>query len=247
MNNNQILAVWGSPGSGKTVTVIKIAKALESMKHSVAIVLCDDEIPMIPILLPNGKQHNYLSIGELLSQPRISQAEILKYSIPYGNDNISLLGYILEDNEMKYPEYSPSTAKSLLISLSRLVDNIIIDCSNHISSNVLSIVSLESADVVLRVVNASLKSYMYIRSQRQLLVDSRFHYEKYKTVLNNISPGQDDSTYSNLFGKTSYILPHCPTIIEQYETGKLTDSLFGREAKRYEPIINEIVKDVFIN
>ena len=36
-----VLAVWGSPGSGKTVTAVKLAKALADKKRNVALVLCD--------------------------------------------------------------------------------------------------------------------------------------------------------------------------------------------------------------
>ncbi|WP_277668501.1 hypothetical protein [Caproiciproducens galactitolivorans] len=45
MNNNQVLAIWGSPDSGKTTLSVKIAKGLEAIKRSVAIVTCDEETP----------------------------------------------------------------------------------------------------------------------------------------------------------------------------------------------------------
>ena len=36
-----MLAVWGSPGSGKTVTAVKIAKMLSAKKKNVILLLCD--------------------------------------------------------------------------------------------------------------------------------------------------------------------------------------------------------------
>ena len=36
-----ILAVWGSPGSGKTITAVKLAKALAEKKKNVALIMCD--------------------------------------------------------------------------------------------------------------------------------------------------------------------------------------------------------------
>lgn len=246
MNDIQILAVWGSRDSGKTTLSVKIAKELEMVKHSVAIILCDDETPALPILLPTGKQE-HRSLGELLSLPRITQVEILKYSVPYGsNDNISLLGYRIDDNPKSYPEYSEMTAKSLLLALSRLVDNVIIDCSSDLVGNPLTSVALETSDAILRVVNANNKSSMYIRSQHHLLLDSRFHFDQQKIVLNNVLPEQDENAHSAIIGHADYILPHCSSIVEQYETGKLSESLFGREAKHFEPIIKKIVKDVFL-
>lgn len=246
MNNNQILAVWGSPGSGKTTLSVKIAKELEALKYSVALVLCEDELPMLPILLPNGKQ-SHPSLGHLLALPRISQAEILKHSVPYGNrGNISLLGYKHEDYETLYPEYSDSMARNFLISLTRLCDKVIIDCSHRLLENVLTAVSLATADAVLRVVNADLKSSTYISSQRQVLTDAKFHYDDQITVLNNVMPTQPDTVYSEIFGGASYILPHIPSIEEQFESGKLAESLFGRDARKYEPVVKAIIREVLV-
>ena len=46
-----VLAVWGSPGCGKTVTAVKIAKHLASQKKNVALLLCDMTAPMMPCIL----------------------------------------------------------------------------------------------------------------------------------------------------------------------------------------------------
>ena len=45
-----ILAVWGSPGSGKTVTAVKIAKMLSARKKNVILLLCDMAAPMLPCI-----------------------------------------------------------------------------------------------------------------------------------------------------------------------------------------------------
>ena len=41
-----ILAVWGSPGSGKSITAVKLAKALADRKKNVVLLLCDMTAPM---------------------------------------------------------------------------------------------------------------------------------------------------------------------------------------------------------
>lgn len=45
-NENQMLAVWGSPGSGKTTTAVKLAARLAMQKKDVALLLCDMNTPM---------------------------------------------------------------------------------------------------------------------------------------------------------------------------------------------------------
>lgn len=245
MNDNQVLAIWGSPDSGKSTTAVKIAKELEAMKYSVILVSCDDSLPMLPILAPQGKQI-HSSLGEVLSLSRINPVEILKHCVPYGNmGNISLLGYRLDDNEKTYPEYSPNMAQNILIALTRLADKIVVDCSSRLMGNIFTTVALQSADAVLRVVNANLRSSVFLRSQQLMLTDTNYHYDSHIIVLNNVKPNQDTAVYSEIMGGASYVLPYIPALEEQYETGKLMDSLFGRESKQYEPVIKSIVREVF--
>ena len=42
-----ILAVWGSPGCGKTVTAVKIAKHLAAQKKNTVLLLCDMTAPTV--------------------------------------------------------------------------------------------------------------------------------------------------------------------------------------------------------
>mgnify|MGYP002239801717 CR=1 FL=1 len=49
-NENQMLAVWGSPGSGKTTVAVKLAARLALQKRDVALLLCDMNTPMLPCI-----------------------------------------------------------------------------------------------------------------------------------------------------------------------------------------------------
>ena len=51
-NENQMLAVWGSPGSGKTTVAVKLAARLAMQKRDVALLLCDMNTPMLPCICP---------------------------------------------------------------------------------------------------------------------------------------------------------------------------------------------------
>ena len=44
-----VLAVWGSPGSGKTTVAVKLAKYLADRKRNVSLLLCDMTAPMLPL------------------------------------------------------------------------------------------------------------------------------------------------------------------------------------------------------
>ena len=45
--DNQVLAVWGSPSSGKTIMSVKLARYIASQKKNVILVLADMSAPQI--------------------------------------------------------------------------------------------------------------------------------------------------------------------------------------------------------
>ena len=47
-----VLAVWGSPGSGKTTVAVRLAKYLADRRRNVVLLLCDMTAPMLPLHLP---------------------------------------------------------------------------------------------------------------------------------------------------------------------------------------------------
>src|SRR5690554_1044441 len=98
MDSNQIIAVWGSPSSGKTVTGIKIARELSLKKKNVIVVFCDTLAPDLMTVLPHGSIEDK-SLGSILSAPEITQKSILKKCITINkNEYISLLGYMRGEN-----------------------------------------------------------------------------------------------------------------------------------------------------
>ena len=53
----KIIAVWGSPASGKSTFAVKLATAIYDNFESTVIVLFTDlETPMIPVIFPNDSR-----------------------------------------------------------------------------------------------------------------------------------------------------------------------------------------------
>lgn len=65
-----MLAVWGSPGSGKTVTAVKIAKMLSARKKNVILLLCDMAAPMLPCICPADALESNGSLAGVLAAAR---------------------------------------------------------------------------------------------------------------------------------------------------------------------------------
>lgn len=248
MANNRFVALWGSGGSGKTTLSIKIAKELAANNKNVLVIHCDDETPVLPLLLPVSESSQ--SLGDLLSMSSPTQISILQHCAIYGNSGyISLLGYQLGENAISYPEYSKKEA-IILFNLCRRIPNIdyiLVDCSNHTVDNILTVVALEAADAVIKVANTNLRSTVYLESQKQLLRDEKFRYRDQINVLNNVMPDQDTYPFRESLGGAPYVFPHCPSIEEQFHEQKLLDSLFGKDARRFEPIMKQLVKEVFLD
>ena len=95
-----VLAVWGSPGSGKTVTAVKIAKHLTAQKKNVALLLCDMTAPMMPCICPPSELECDRSLGSIFAAQRIS-VNLIKHNltthkrIPY----LTMLGLRKGENE----------------------------------------------------------------------------------------------------------------------------------------------------
>lgn len=244
--NNQMLAVWGSPGAGKTVTAVKLAMELAAHKKNVVILMCDSTVPAPQTLLPytatDGK-----SLGELLALPSISQEAILSRCIPFGKSPyVSLLGHQSGDNTFSYAKYAKERAIDLITLLRHVADYIIIDCQSVFFFDILSAVVLENADAVLRLCACDLKSLSYFTSALPLLADGRYASTRHIKALSIVKPGQDSGEYSNVFGGASYSLPYVPELEEQFYAGRLTDELYTKPARTYTAVIRDIVRNVLL-
>jgi hypothetical protein len=114
-----------------------------------------------------------------------------------------------------------------------------------LTESIISTVALEVADEVLRLGSCDLKSVSYFRSVLPLLSEPKFNTDKHIKVLSNVRPSQDGEEYKNAFGGVSYTLPYVQAIDEQNSTLTLFESIPGKAAKIYDPVIKSIVKAVF--
>ena len=125
----QMLAVWGSPGAGKTVTAVKLAAELAKRKNNVVLVFTDLTAPPLPAVAAEGKLPE-VSVGELLSAPGMTQEQVLKTCVPCEkHPYISFLGYKAGENVFTYAEYSKEKAVDMLVLLRHIADYVIVDCT----------------------------------------------------------------------------------------------------------------------
>ena len=110
-----VLAVWGSPGCGKTVTAVKIAKHLASQKKNVALLLCDMTAPMMPCICPPSELECDKSLGSIFAAQRIS-VNLIKHNLTTHKkmSYLTMLGLRKGENEYTYAACTKQQAEELI-------------------------------------------------------------------------------------------------------------------------------------
>lgn len=182
----KMIAIWGSPNSGKSTLSAKIAVHLSEKYSKIVLVLSSDNtVPAIPVLFPGFKLEPPCSLGVILSKTEITQDEILKNIIvTKENPNIGFIGYMFGENSLSYPSFDNKKIISLMKALSELCDYLIIDCTSALQ-NLITITALETADNIIRTATPSPKTFSFFASQLPFLADPIFRLGEHITVLNN--------------------------------------------------------------
>lgn len=241
-----VLAVWGSPGSGKTTVAVKLAKHIADQKKNVVLLLCDMTAPMLPCICPPSELEYEHSLGSVLAAAHVTEA-LIKHNLVTlkKSSHLTILGMKKGENEFTYPPYEEVQAKELLDGLRKIAPFIVVDCSSYISRDILSAVSIMEADSVLRLTNADLKSVSYLSSQLPLLRDSKWDADKQYKIASNVKSHQAGEQIGQAFGSVAFTLTHSQELEEQYLSGNLLSDLSLKESRPFRREIQKITKEVF--
>lgn len=147
-----VLAVWGSPGSGKTIVATKIAKYLADKKKNVVLVLCDMTAPMLPCICASSDLECEKSLGSILAATHVSEPLVKHNMITHKKlSYLTIIGMLKGENEYTYPPYSEVQAQELIKSLRDIAPFIIIDCGSYIANDILAAVCSECSFLFSRI------------------------------------------------------------------------------------------------
>lgn len=245
-SNGGILAVWGSPGSGKTITAVKLAKALADRKLNVALLLCDMTAPMLPCICPPSELECVKSLGSILAAAKISNTLIVNNCVTHRKlGYLTILGMQKGENEYTYPPYIEKQAIELLGGLREIAPYVVVDCGAYIANDILSAVAIMEADSVLRLMSCDLKSVSYYSSQLPLLKGSKWDADKQYKVAANIKPQQAADHIGQVLGSVAFKLPHSQELEEQYLSGTLLSDLTMKDSRAFRKELDRIISEVF--
>ena len=211
--NNQVLAVWGSPSSGKTTMAVKLARYIASQKKNVILLLADMTAPPLPYICPASDIEEENSLGAILGAAHVTENLIKQNAILHKrNEYLTMLAMKNGENAFSYAPFTETQVTELLSELRRMADYIIIDCTSNITNDVLSAVSLIESDAVLRLVSCDLKSISYLNSQLPLLLDNKFNANKQYKAASNVGDFQADENVEQVVGGVSFRIAHSDRI-----------------------------------
>lgn len=243
---NQMLAVWGSPGCGKTTVASKLAMRLAMQKQDVALLLCDMNTPMLPCICPPGELEEEHSLGSILAAAHVTENLVRHHCITHKKlRHLTILGMRKRENEYTYPQYERVQAEELLECLRKIAPCIIIDCSSYIANDILSAVSLMEADSVLRLTGCDLKSVSYFSSQLPLLKESKWDADKQYKAASNVRPNEASAHMEQVLGNTVFQIPYSREVEEQVLQGNLFKELGLKESRGFRRAIEAVTGEVF--
>lgn len=241
-----VLAVWGSPGCGKTTVAVMLAKYLADKRKNVVLVLCDMTAPMLPCICPVSDLEGDHSLGSVLAVPHVTEA-LVKYhcNTHKRNHHLAILGMRKGENEYTYPAYNATQAAELIACLRDMSVYVVIDCGSYIANDILSAVSLMEADAVLRLVNCDLKSISYLSSQLPLLKDSKWEADKQYRVASNVKPNEASEHMEQVLGNVVFKIPHSDEVASHVLAGNLLADLGLKDSRGFRKEMEKIAQEVF--
>lgn len=245
MANGKIIAVWGSPNSGKTTFATTLATAIYDTFNATVIVLYPDlETPVLPVIFPNEKSEDLGSVGIPLSKTDIETDIIVQNLVTVKNkQNFGFIGYRVGENKYTYPKYGRAKAEALLDRLCAIADYVIVDCPSSVEGNPLALTAMELSRQTLRLASPDLSSISWYISQMPIFKDMNLRWDDQIQGIN--TPNADvympvEEAKSHL-QDVSFTIPFSRSIKEQMQRGALHEP---SPDKKYTSRIREIAEKV---
>ena len=229
-SGGKLVAVWGSPNSGKTCLSVKLAQSLSERGRSVLLLLSGRTTPMLPCLCAPEELSNKRSLGSALAAPIITPALLRFNLIRYAGDaNLSILALLKGETAGSYPQPGETQVTGMMTALRQLADHTVIDCGCDLATDALSRLAISQADLSLRLVCPEMRAVSFLASQLPLAEEI---VGRQYTILSKINE-DSGSIKAAIFDDHDFELPYCRELAQLYAHGELLQPLESKASRAY--------------
>lgn len=221
---SKVIAIGGSPSSGKTTTALKLAQELYVSSHKpVLFVSVDMTVPAMGFLFPHRKEGDLFSLGKVLDKTDVYPDDVVRNMvIAEEMPNLGYLGFKVGENKYSYPRPTEDKVFQLFSSMRKLAAYTVVDCISD-CSDLLSAIARRQADLRIQVVSPDMKCMAYSLSHGELFAEA--------LQIMNI-PDRDVylpiADMREHFGRVSFTLPYSHALKQQAITGTLSHKMSDR-------------------
>ena len=161
----KMIAVCGSPNSGKTTAALKRAQEIYGLKKASLMFLSPDlNVPCMAYLFPNGKDSDLYSLGVALDKTDIYKEDVLKQTVNVKTmQNFGFLGFKLGENRYSYPRPTEDKVNQLFAVMKDNADYVIVDCTCD-PDDIVSSIAKRDCDVAVQMFSPDMKCISYYAS-----------------------------------------------------------------------------------
>lgn len=242
----KLIASWGTSGAGKTTIAQAIAAELVHRHQDVLVIGADTKTPMLPVYLPNNnKLGQQNSLGPVLEK-EVTEGALKDKMIQHPkSDRLFFMGLVAKELfgiTYKVPD------RAIVLSLFDVLQKspfayCIVDCDSNPVMDPVTLLTLELADVVLRIETPDVKGYESMMAQLRWLrnSDDTFHTDRHIRLINPIYNHTPLAAFEALEGPAFLNLPWAAQVAERQLAGQLLRGFNSRDALEFERGIGPLV------
>lgn len=238
----KIIAVIGSPGSGKTTVTLKLAQELycATTNGSVIYISPSLKVPALGVLFPNYTPDSIFSLGSMFDKTDIYEEDILNHLVTVKSmNNFGCLGYKAGENKYDFAELTEDKVNSFFDVLNNMAGYIFVDCTDE-ENDLISQIALRNAHEVIMVLSPDLKSMVYLASNEELFGTNSERAIRVLNVNENELYSPVDDVRTNV-KNIEYILPFSKQVRSQQLDGLLYERA---KDKKYRAVLSKIVNRI---
>ena len=222
---SKMIAVCGSPGSGKTTAALKIAQEIYYGKNGSVIFLSPDlNVPCMAYLFPHCKESELYSIGVALDKTGIFREDVMKQIVTVKTmRNFGFLGFKNGENRYSYPRPTEDKVLDLFRAMGEIADFVVVDCMSD-PDDLISNMARAEADIAVQMITPDLKCMVYYASQADQFTSIADRRIKVMNIREKDLYLPVEEVKSHFKG-VDFMLPYSHALKQQTITGTLSERI----------------------